>query len=198
MDLFPGNRLVLATRNEGKVREMERLLEGRGIEILTASALSLPDVEETGTTFEENALLKAKSAVEASGYAVLADDSGLSAAALDGAPGVYSADWGGPDRDFARAMARLEREVKAAGDERSAHFVSLLILLWPDGRKIQVRGEVHGQLTFPPRGLDGFGYDPCFTPDGETKTFGEMSMEEKAQFSHRANAMRALMKELTG
>lgn len=193
MDLFPDGKLVLATRNEGKVREMQRLLDGHGVEVLTAASLGLPEVEETGTTFEENAGLKAESAVKASGLAVLADDSGLSAAALDGAPGVYSADWGGPERDFGMAMDRLEREVKAAGDDRRAHFVSLLILAWPDGRRIEVRGEVHGDLVFPRRGEGGFGYDPCFVPDGETRTFGEMSADEKAQYSHRAKAMKKLM-----
>lgn len=198
MELFPGNRLVLATRNEGKVREMQRLLDGRGVDITTAAALGLPEVEETGTTFEENAGLKAESAVKASGYAVLADDSGLSAKALGGAPGVYSADWGGPERDFAMAMARLEREVEAAGGERGAKFVSYLILLWPDGRKVTARGEVEGTLVFPPRGEGGFGYDPCFIPEGENRTFGEMSPEEKARFSHRSRAMEGLMTELLG
>lgn len=198
MELFPGNRLVLATRNEGKVREMQRLLDGRGVDITTAAALGLPEVEETGTTFEENAGLKAESAVKASAYAVLADDSGLSAKALGGAPGVYSADWGGPERDFAMAMARLEREVEAAGGERGAKFVSYLILLWPDGRKVTARGEVEGTLVFPPRGEGGFGYDPCFIPEGENRTFGEMSPEEKARFSHRSRAMEGLMTELLG
>lgn len=198
MDLFPGNRLVLATRNEGKVREMQRLLEGRGIEILTAAALGLPEVEETGATFEENAGLKAESGAKASGYAVLADDSGLAADALGGAPGVYSADWGGPERDFGLAMDRLAEEVEEAGGDKAAHFVSVLILQWPDGRKIEVRGEVHGSLSFPPRGKGGFGYDPCFIPEGETRTFGEMTPDEKAQFSHRSKAMAKLMKELLG
>ncbi|GGY37438.1 RdgB/HAM1 family non-canonical purine NTP pyrophosphatase [Parvularcula lutaonensis] len=198
MELFPGNRLVLATRNEGKVREMQRLLEGRGVEVTTAAALGLPEVEETGTSFEENATLKAESAVKASGFAVLADDSGLSADALGGAPGVYSADWGGPERDFGKAMARLGREVKAAGDDRGAKFVSVLVLLWPDGRRVEARGEVRGTLVFPPRGEGGFGYDPCFIPEGEDRTFGEMAAEEKARFSHRSRAMEALMRELLG
>lgn len=198
MDLFPGNRLVLATRNQGKVKEMERLLDGRGIEIVTAGDLGLPEVEETGTTFDENANLKAESAVKASGFAVLADDSGLAADALNGAPGVYSADWGGPERDFSVAMDRLEREVREAGDERGAAFVSLLILLWPDGRKISAKGEVRGRLTFPPRGEGGFGYDPCFIPEGESRTFAEMTAEDKAKHSHRSRAIEALMTELRG
>lgn len=198
MQHFPKNILVLATRNEGKVAEMKRLLAGRGIEVTSAAALNLPEVEETGSTYEENALLKAVSGAEASGLAVLADDSGLSADALDGAPGVYSADWAGEPRDFGRAMKRLEDEVKAAGDERGAGFLSLLILRWPDGRQITARGEVRGRLVFPPRGEGGFGYDPCFIPEDADRTFGEMSADEKAAYSHRGRAMEALMVELWG
>lgn len=198
MELFPGNRLVLATRNNGKVQEMKRLLDGRGVDVTTAAALGLPEVEETGTTFEENAGLKATSGAKASGFAVLADDSGLSADALNGAPGVYSADWGGPERDFAAAMERLERDVKAAGDDRAARFVSVLIIEWPDGRRISARGEVEGRLVFPPRGEGGFGYDPCFIPKGEDRTFAEMNPQEKAEHSHRSRAMEALMAELIG
>lgn len=198
MPLFPEGRLVLATRNEGKVREMQALLAGRDVEVVTAQALGLPEVEETGTTFEENAALKAESCTRASGLAALADDSGLAAAALGGAPGVHSADWGGPERDFGKAMARLEREVAAAGGGREATFVSVLILQWPDGKRITARGEVEGRLVFPPRGEGGFGYDPCFIPHGEDRTFAEMTAEEKAQHSHRARAMARLMAELLG
>lgn len=198
MAQFPDNTLVLATRNLGKVAEMERLLAGRGITVTTAGALGLPEVEETGTTFEENALLKAMSASAASGLAVLADDSGLEAAALGGAPGVHSADWGGPERDFGKAMARLAKEVAAAGGDPSARFVSLLILLWPDGRRLVARGEVDGRLVFPPRGEGGFGYDPCFIPEGESRTFAEMTPEEKAAHSHRSRAMDSLMRGLFG
>ncbi|MEM9810275.1 MAG: RdgB/HAM1 family non-canonical purine NTP pyrophosphatase [Pseudomonadota bacterium] len=194
--MFPDNKLVLATRNAGKVAEMESLLEGHGILVTSAAALDLPEVEETGDTFEANALLKAQSAVKASGLAVLADDSGLSADAIGGAPGVYSADWGGPERDFSLAMARLEREVRDAGDNRSAGFVSVLILLWPDGRQIMTRGEVRGHLVFPPRGAGGFGYDPCFVPEGDECTFAEMPPLDKAKFSHRSRAMEKLLTEL--
>ncbi|MEO1042684.1 MAG: RdgB/HAM1 family non-canonical purine NTP pyrophosphatase [Pseudomonadota bacterium] len=198
MQLFPDNLLVLATRNEGKVAEMKRLLEGQGISVTSAAALDLPEVEETGTTYEANALLKAVSGADASGRVVLADDSGLSADALGGAPGVYSADWAGEPRDFGRAMARLQAEVEAAGTDRGASFISVLVLRWPDGRQINARGEVRGQLVFPPRGEGGFGYDPCFIPDGAEKTFGEMSATEKAQYSHRSRALEALMTELFG
>jgi XTP/dITP diphosphohydrolase len=196
MPLFPENKLVLATRNRGKVAEIARMLKGTGVTVLTAEELSLPEVEETGTTFEENARLKAVSASEASGLAVLADDSGLSVASLDGAPGVYSADWAGEARDYGAAMERLRREVEEAGGEKAAVFSSLLLLRWPDGREVLARGEVHGRLVFPPRGDGGFGYDPCFVPEGESRTFGEMSADEKAQFSHRARALRTLRDEL--
>ncbi|MCQ8186370.1 RdgB/HAM1 family non-canonical purine NTP pyrophosphatase [Parvularcula maris] len=196
MVLFPQNRLVLATRNQGKVAEIAAMLEGVGVEVVTAAELGLPEVEETGTTFEENAGLKAESASKASGLAVLADDSGLSADALSGAPGVYSADWAGEERDYEAAMARLQREVEAAGGDRGAAFRSLLILQWPDGRRVLSRGEVRGRLVFPPRGEGGFGYDPCFVPEGESRTFGEMSAEEKRRFSHRARALDALRAEL--
>jgi len=196
MQLFPDNILVLATRNEGKVAEMKRLLDGRGIDVTSAAALNLPEVDETGTTFEENALLKAVSGAEASGRAVLADDSGLAADALNGAPGVYSADWAGEPRDFGRAMKRLEDEVTASGGTMAAGFVSVLILRWPDGRQMSTRGDVRGQLVFPPRGEGGFGYDPCFIPEGADRTFGEMPPEEKALYSHRSRAMEALMAEL--
>jgi XTP/dITP diphosphohydrolase len=196
VDLFPQNKLVLATRNQGKVAEIAAMLEGAGVSVVTASELGLPEVEETGTTFEENAGLKADSASKASGLAVLADDSGLAADALDGAPGVYSADWAGEGRDYAAAMDRLRREIERAGGGKEAAFKSLLILQWPDGRRILSRGEVRGTLVFPPRGEGGFGYDPCFVPEGEERTFGEMSAEEKRRFSHRARALRDLKAEL--
>ncbi|MEM6409683.1 MAG: non-canonical purine NTP pyrophosphatase [Pseudomonadota bacterium] len=212
MPLFPRNTLVLATRNQGKVREMERYLAGQGISITTASALHLPEVPETGTTFEANALLKAEACAAASGLAVLADDSGLEVDLLDSAPGVYSADWGGPERNFRMAMARLRSEVdrrirsgasaasagegERHGDLHRARFVSVLILKWPDGRLIKARGTVDGALVFPPRGTGGFGYDPCFRPTGDSKTFGEMTPTEKARYSHRKRAMDVLLGQL--
>ncbi|MEE4207915.1 MAG: RdgB/HAM1 family non-canonical purine NTP pyrophosphatase [Parvularcula sp.] len=196
MLLFPHNRLVLATRNRGKVAEIADLLAGQDVDISTAEDLDLPEVEETGTTFEENALLKARSACEASGYAALADDSGLSVAALGGAPGVYSADWAGEERDYGRAMERIQREVEEATGDRRAFFVSQLVLYYPGGNVISARGEVHGTLVFPPRGDAGFGYDPCFVPDGDERTFAQMTREEKSAFSHRSRALRDLMTKI--
>lgn len=198
MSLFPRNTLVLATRNPGKVADMERYLRPLGIEVTTAAALGLPEVPETGTTFEENAGLKAASAAAASGLAVLADDSGLEVDALGGAPGVYTADWAGPERNFRMAMKRLEAEVSARGEDRRARFISLLILEWPCGRRITARGSVDGNLVFPGRGTAGFGYDPVFIPDGESKTFAEMTPAEKAKYSHRKKAIDILMRELKG
>ena len=196
MSLFPRNILVLATRNEGKVKEMQLYLEGRGVEIVTASSLGLPDVPETGTTFEDNAMLKAVGYGEAAGLAVMADDSGLEASALGGAPGVYTADWAGPERNFRMAMSRLQREVEAAGEDRRANFVSVVILRWPDGRILRARGEVCGRLIFPGRGTGGFGYNPVVMPDGDTKTFAEMTATERARYSHRRRAMDKVLAEL--
>jgi len=196
MSLFPRNILVLATRNEGKVLEMQRYLASRDVEVTTARKLGLAEVPETGTTFEENAGLKADGYSQASGLAVLADDSGLEVDALCGAPGVYTADWAGPERNFRMAMARLQQEVAAAGGGLRANFVSLLMLRWPDGRVLQARGEVHGRLVFPGRGRGGFGYDPVFMPHGDAKTFGEMTPAEKAKYSHRKRAMDILLSEL--
>lgn len=193
---FPRNTLILATRNAGKVAEMERYLTGRGITIRAADAAGLPDVPETGTTFIENARLKAASGSRASGLAVLADDSGLRVDALGGAPGVYTADWAGPERNFAMAMARLRAELRRSGGAPGASFVSVLVLMWPDGREIIARGEVRGRIVFPRRGTGGFGYDSCFIPDGETKTFAEMTPVEKARYSHRKRAIDALLAEL--
>lgn len=196
MSLFPRNILVLATRNEGKVKEMQLYLEGRGVQIVTAAGLGLPDVPETGTTFEDNAMLKAVGYGEAAGLAVMADDSGLEADALGGAPGVYTADWAGPERNFRMAMARLRREVTAAGEGPRARFVSVVILRWPDGRLLRARGEVNGRLIFPGRGTGGFGYNPVFMPDGDTKTFAEMTAAERAHYSHRRRAMDQVLAEL--
>ena len=195
---FPRKTLVLATRNPGKVREMQRHLSPLGLSVTTSAALHLPEVAETGTTFDENVRLKAASASKASGLAVLADDSGLEADALGGAPGVYTADWAGPERNFRMAMARLRAEVHAAGDERGARFVSVLMLMWPDGRSFTARGEVRGRLVFPGRGTGGFGYDPVFIPDGDSKTFAEMTADEKARYSHRRRAIDRLLAELRG
>jgi XTP/dITP diphosphohydrolase len=184
--LTRGERLVVASHNPGKIAEIEHLLAPYGIATVGAGALGLVEPEETGTTFEENAALKARLAAAASGAVALADDSGLVVPALHGAPGIYSARWAGPEKDFRVAMARVEREL-AAGDRR-AYFVAVLALAWPDGAERLFRGEAHGHLDFPPRGTRGFGYDPIFVPDGYRESFGEMDPALKHRISHRARA----------
>jgi XTP/dITP diphosphohydrolase len=183
-------RLVVASHNPGKVAEIEELLGAYGLATLGAAALGLPEPEETGDTFEANALLKAQAAARGSGLTAIADDSGLVVPALDGAPGIYSARWARPDKDFRAAMARVERELGA--QDRRAHFVAVLAMVWPDGTGRLFRGEAHGHLEFPPRGTRGFGYDPIFVPDGYAATFGEMGPELKHKISHRARAFAKL------
>ncbi len=190
--LAPG-RLVLATHNAGKAREFAALLAPHGLEVVSAASLGLPEPEETGETFRANAALKALAAARASGLPALADDSGLEVAALGGAPGVRTADWAmlpGGGRDYAAAMARIAREDASA--ERRCAFVAVLALAWPDGHVEHAEGRCEGHWVAPPRGTQGFGYDPMFIPDGETRSFGEMEPEEKARFSHRARAFAAL------
>ena len=188
-------RLIVASHNAGKVREIAALLDPLGIEAVGASALGLAEPEETGDTFIANAALKARAAAEASGEPALADDSGLVVPALDGAPGIYSARWAGPGKDFRVAMDRIETELAALGVETvgaAANFVCALSLGWPDGHCETVEGRVDGTLTFPPRGRHGFGYDPIFVPDGHRRTFGEMPPEEKQPLTHRARAFEQL------
>jgi len=189
LKLEPGARLVVATHNPGKARELAAILENR-FDLVTAGELGLPEPEETETTFVGNALLKARAAAQASGLIALADDSGLSVRALDGAPGVYSARWAGPDKDFGLAMAKVEERLQATGlEDRAAWFTCALAVAWPDdGPALVVEGRVDGQLTFPGRGQRGFGYDPIFTPDGGALTFGEMEPAAKDAMSHRARA----------
>lgn len=187
-----GEWLVIASHNSGKVTEIEALLAPYGIEAFGAGALGLPEPEETGSTFEENAELKARAAAEASGLPALADDSGLVVPALDGAPGIYSARWAGPMKDFRIAMERVQRELDAK--DRSAYFVAVLALAWPDGEIASFRGEAHGRLTWPARGERGFGYDPIFIPEGYAETFGEIDPELKHRISHRARAFEKLVK----
>jgi XTP/dITP diphosphohydrolase len=189
---FTGDRLVIATHNPGKRDEIAALLAPFKVDVMGANALGLPEPEETGASFEENAALKALAAAGASGLPALADDSGLVVPALGGAPGIYSARWAGPDRNFARAMALVEERL-AGKVERVAMFVAVLALAWPDGHIESFRGEAHGTLVFPPRGSRGFGYDPIFLPDGRNLTFGEMAPEEKHAISHRADAFRKLV-----
>lgn len=188
--LVAGGRLVIATHNNGKLVEMADLLRPYRLEAVSAGALGLAEPEETGSTFEENAALKARAATAASGLPALADDSGLVVAGLGGAPGIYSARWA-VNKDFAPAMARVEREL---GDnpERRAYFVAVLALAWPDGHLESFRGEVHGSVVFPPRGTRGFGYDPIFLPAGATETFGELDSEARMRVSHRTVAFRQL------
>lgn len=191
--LKAGDTLVIATHNSGKLVEMDELLAPYGIKTCSAGALGLPVPAETGHMFAENAAIKARAAATASGLPALADDSGLCVDALDGAPGIFSADWAGPDKDFAAAMARIEEELtrRHAGSSK-AHFVSALVLAFPDGAQALFEGRVFGELVFPPRGTRGFGYDPIFRPDGEARTFGEMESREKhgldKALSHRARA----------
>lgn len=184
-------QLVVASHNAGKVAEIEALLAPYGIATMGAAMLGLPEAEETGDTFEENAALKAHAAAEASGLPALADDSGLVVPALGGAPGIYSARWAGPEKDFRIAMERVQREL--GRKDRHAHFVAVLALAWPNGETAMFRGEVHGALVWPPRGERGFGYDPMFVPDGYDITFGEMDPSDKHKISHRARAFAKLV-----
>lgn len=191
LQIFPGDRLVVASHNTGKVEEITELLARFGVETISAGSLGLPEPEETGDTFEANAALKAKAAAQASGLPALADDSGLVVPALDGAPGIYSARWAGPAKDFRTAMERVHREL--GEKDRVASFVAVLALAWPDSRTEFFRGEVEGTLTWPPRGDRGFGYDPMFVPHGGMLTFGEIDLAEKHQTSHRARAFAKLV-----
>jgi XTP/dITP diphosphohydrolase len=190
--LAPGTTLVAATHNPGKAKELVALLDGR-FEILSAGSLDIPEPEETETTFVGNALLKARHAAELSGRIAIADDSGLSVTALDGAPGIFSARWAGPSKDFAEAMAKVEeRLIETGSDDRSAWFTSALAVAWPDGPSVVVEGVVRGDLAFPGRGARGFGYDPIFVPAGYDQTFGEMDPAQKDALSHRAVAFAKL------
>ena len=192
-------RLVIATHNPGKLAEMRELLAPYQIEAISAGDMGLHEPEETGTTFRDNARIKAAAAAKASGLPAFADDSGLAVDALDGAPGVLSARWAGPDKNFRAAMATIEEKLRERGatspDRRTAHFVSALCVAWPDGHVEGFEERVNGTLVWPPRGDQGFGYDPMFLPDGHARTFGEMSSEEKhglpprgKGLSHRARA----------
>lgn len=193
-------RIVIATHNPGKLKELRELLSPYGIEAVSAGELGLPEPEETGASFRANARIKAQAAADAAKLPAFADNSGLAVEALDGAPGIHSARWAGADKDFAGAMAKIDdllRE-KKAGDRR-AHFVSALCVAWPDGHLEEFEGRVDGTLVFPPRGTAGFGYDPIFLPEGHTRTFGEMTADEKhglppkgKGLSHRARAFQKL------
>ncbi|MCB9989484.1 MAG: RdgB/HAM1 family non-canonical purine NTP pyrophosphatase [Rhodospirillales bacterium] len=183
--------LVLATHNPGKVKEIGVLLGDVVEKFSSAGDLGLPEPEETGTTFAENAILKARAAAEASGLPTLADDSGLCVYTLDGAPGIYSARWAGPEKDFQMAMEKVNAALADAEDRRAA-FVCVLALAHPDGAVETFEGRVEGALCWPPRGPQGFGFDPMFVPENEVRSFGEMTPEEKKALSHRVRAFRKL------
>ena len=192
LKLEPGARLVVATHNNGKARELAEILNNR-FELVTAGELGLSEPDEIEQTFVGNALLKARVAAEASGLIAIADDSGLSVTALDGQPGIYSARWAGPERDFAVAMKKVEERLEETeGDDDSAWFTCALAVAWPGGPAVVVEGRVDGTLTFPPRGTRGFGYDPIFVPEGHKETFGEMDPAAKDRMSHRARAFAKL------
>ena len=190
--------ILLASHNQGKLAELRRAFADDGIEIHAAPEKGLPEPEETATTFLGNARLKASAAMEATGLPSLADDSGLAIDALDGAPGLYSARWAGPDRNYQVAFDRIVSELGGAEKAEGARaaFVCLLVLRLPDGSEMTAEGRVPGRLTFPPRGEGGFGYDPIFLPETEGRTFGEMTPEEKSRFSHRARALGTLRRTL--
>jgi XTP/dITP diphosphohydrolase len=191
---FAEKSLVVASHNEGKVREIRELLSNFGIETVSAADLGLPEPEETGETFRANAELKALAAATASGKPALADDSGLCVEALNGAPGIYSARWAGPQKDFDFAMERVRLGLVEEGTlNTKAWFIAGLALAWPDGHVEYFEGRVDGELVWPPRGLKGFGYDPMFVPQGFEETFGEMDPEKKHAMSHRAHAFRQLV-----
>ncbi len=207
--LLPG-RMVLATHNAGKVREIAALLGPYGMDMVSAGELGLPEPEETGTTFAENASLKARAAAEASGLPAIADDSGLCVAALGGQPGVYTADWAGVQdfegnaahptgsRDWYMAMGKVEGRLAELGPDtdRSGYFICTLAVVWPDGEEAVFEGRVHGALTWPPRGTLGFGYDPVFVAEGYDHTFAEIDPAEKHAISHRADAFAKLVAAL--
>jgi XTP/dITP diphosphohydrolase len=199
-------RIVVATHNAGKLWEIRALMKPHGVDLVGAAELKLDEPEETGLTFRDNAVLKAQAAARAAGLVALADDSGLCVEALGGAPGIHSARWAGEPRDFAAAMARVEREVRALGAPSPwrASFVCVMALARPDGAVETFEGRVDGDIVFPPRGTAGFGYDPIFRPDGHTRTFGEMMAAEKnalpadgsAALSHRARAFQKLARAM--
>ena len=186
-------RLVAATHNPGKLREINDLLNPHGVTAISAGSLGISEPDETETSFAGNARLKALHSAHASGLPALAEDSGLCVDALGGGPGVHSARWAGPSRDFAMAMRNIEEKLQAKGGaKRDAHFVSALCIAWPDGQTGMFEGRVDGTLVWPPRGAHGFGYDPMFVPDGFDMTFGEMLPSQKHAMSHRARAFRKL------
>jgi len=194
-----GSRLVVASHNLGKVREIADLIAPWNLEAVSVGQLGLPEPDETEVTFEGNALLKARAAARGAGLPALADDSGLCVEALDGAPGIYSARWAGPGKDFSLAMNEVQRRLEASGSSsRAAWFICALAIAWPDGTEASFLGRIDGQLVWPPRGTRGFGYDPMFVPEGHSLTFGEMDPSEKHAMSHRARAFRKFVEACLG
>ena len=199
---FAEKQLVIATHNKGKLREITALFDGFDFTVIAADSLGLAEPEETETSFRGNALLKARAAAQASSLPALADDSGLAVAALDGAPGIYSARWAAPDGDFDKAMQRVHDELTRVGakdlgaTDLSAQFICALAVVWPDGDEVCVEGRVSGQISWPPRGNLGFGYDAIFQPDGYHQSFGEMAPPEKNAMSHRADAFVQLLQQV--
>ncbi|HBK07578.1 MAG TPA: non-canonical purine NTP pyrophosphatase, RdgB/HAM1 family [Acetobacteraceae bacterium] len=185
--LHRGQKLVLASHNKGKLREIEALLRPHGVEVVSAGDLGLPEPEEDAPDFAGNARIKAVAAATASGLPALSDDSGFCVAALNGAPGVHSARWAGPSKDFAKAMALVNEKIGDNPDRR-AWFIAALCLAWPDGHTETFLGRIDGTLVWPPRGDNGFGYDPMFVPAGSQQTFGEIDPDQKHAISHRARA----------
>jgi XTP/dITP diphosphohydrolase len=200
MRSLANQKIVIATHNKGKLEEFAALLKPYGVEAVSACALGLPEPVETETTFAGNARIKARSAMRASGLIAVSDDSGLCVEALGGEPGVYTADWAGPDRDWNRAMRLVEEKLQAKGatapEQRRAYFACTLCVAWPDGEERIYEGRAHGTLSWPPRGVLGHGYDPVFVPDGETRSFAELAPEEKNRISHRAKALELLVRDL--
>lgn len=190
--VFDGDKLVIATHNPGKLREIGELVAPFGVAVASAADLGLDEPVEDGDTFKANALIKAHAAAQASGVPALADDSGLAVEALGGAPGIHSARWAGPDRNFKEAMERIW-DLILESEDRRAHFVCALALAWPDGHAEVFEGRIDGTLIWPPTGDKGFGYDPMFQPAGYFDTFGEMDPAEKHAMSHRAEAFKQLV-----
>jgi XTP/dITP diphosphohydrolase len=199
---FAEKQLVIATHNKGKLREITALFDRFDFTVIAADSLGLAEPEETETSFRGNALLKARVAAQASSLPALADDSGLTVAALDGAPGIYSARWAAPDGDFNKAMQRVHDELTRVGvkdlgaKDLSAQFICALAVVWPDGDEVCVEGQVSGQISWPPRGNLGFGYDAIFQPDGYHQSFGEIAPSEKHAMSHRADAFAKLLQQV--
>jgi XTP/dITP diphosphohydrolase len=200
MRSLKGQKILIATHNKGKLEEFREIFAPFGVDVTSAGEMKLAEPEETENTFVGNARIKAVSAVKSTGLVTIADDSGLMVDALDGAPGVYTADWAGPNRDWMQAMRLVEEKLQAKNAttqaQRGASFNCTLLVLWPDGEEKIYVGKAPGHLAWPPRGAFGHGYDPMFVPEGETRTFAELSHEEKNRISHRGRALALLMKDL--